>query len=122
MNEVTYEFAHLGINNDTSEEAKDTAELLLKLFGFKNYDIGNSIFSSGAFELLKSQLKGTNGHIGIYTNDMNLAIKDLESKSVQLDYDTLQKKPDGQLVSIYLKDEIGGYAFHLLQKPEVPGK
>jgi 2-dehydro-3-deoxyphosphogluconate aldolase/(4S)-4-hydroxy-2-oxoglutarate aldolase len=121
MSEIIYEFAHLGINNDTSEEAKGTAEILLKLFGFNNYDIGNSIFSSGAFELLKTKFKGTKGHIGIYTNDMNLAITDLESKGVELDYTTLQKKPDGMLVSIYLKDEIAGFAFHLLQKP-VPDK
>ena len=118
MSEIKYEFAHLGINHGTAEEAKNTAQLLLTLFGFRNYDIGSSIFSSSAFELVKSEYKGSKGHIGIYTNHMELAMGELEDKGVKLDYDTLQKKPDGQYVSIYLKDEIAGFAFHLLQKPE----
>ncbi|MDF2513563.1 MAG: 2-dehydro-3-deoxyphosphogluconate aldolase/4-hydroxy-2-oxoglutarate aldolase [Clostridia bacterium] len=118
MSEIKYEFAHLGMNHGTPEEAKNTAELLLKLFGFRNYDIGSSIFSSGAFELVKSEYKGTKGHIGIYTSDMELAMEELEGQGVRFDYESLQKKPDGQYVSIYLKDEIAGFAFHLLRKPE----
>lgn len=114
--ETTYEFAHLGINHDSPEETKATAELLLNIFGFRSYDIGNSIFSSGSFELVKTQYKGTKGHIGIYTNNIKQAILELEEKNVKLDYDTLQKNLDDQYVSIYFKEEIAGFAVHLLQK------
>lgn len=111
-----YGFAHLGINNVDDEKARETASLIGHAFGFSTYDIGSSIFASGSFEVVKSIFKGTHGHIGIETNSVARAMADLDKKNFVFDLDTIQRQPDGRIVSVYLKDDIGGFAFHLLQK------
>ena len=112
---VTYKFAHVGINSETSATAAETVRLLADLFGFKHFDVGNSIIVGGPMEILKSSGRGHNGHIGIEVNDIALAMQELHEKGVDLDESTLQYGPNGAPVSIYLKQEIGGFAFHLLQ-------
>lgn len=111
-----YRFTHVGINHADADTANQTATQLANTFGFPSFDIGNSIFSSEQFELVKSVFKGTNGHIAIETNSILRAMDDLANKGIALDMDTLQRQPNGRLVSVYLSEEIGGFAFHLLQK------
>lgn len=116
MSKITYEFAHLGINSENANEATEIAELLKKTFNIQTYDIGNSIFASESLEILKFPCEGKNGHIGIYANDLVEAIRELEGKGIAFDYKTLQKTPEGEYISVYLKEEIAGFAFHLLKK------
>lgn len=42
-------------------------------------------------------------------------MEDLQSKGVALDESSIQNNPDGSLVSVYLADEIDGFAVHLIQ-------
>ena len=58
---------------------------------------------------------GKNGHIAIKTNSIARAMAYLERNGVEIDMDTA-KFSDGAMIAVYLKEEIGGFAVHLLQK------
>ena len=109
------EIAHVGINSANEEEAMKTATLLCKMFGWP-IKVGNSsIFAGTAVEVMKTPFRGTNGHIGIRTNIIERAKFFLESQGFEFDPSSANVK-DGQLKAIYLKDEVAGFAVHLVQK------
>ena len=56
-----------------------------------------------------------NCHIDIDTNYMDRAIRYIEAMGGEFDMDSASVK-DGKITSIYLKEEIGGFAIHLVQK------
>lgn len=112
----TYRFAHMGVNNRNTDDAFETVRVMQRAFDFQMFDIGNSIMVEGSFEIIKSMGRGSNGHIAIETEDVFLAIKDLTQKGFTPDMETIQYQSDGQIMSVYLKEEIGGFAFHLLKK------
>ena len=110
-----FEIAHVGINSADEAKAMDTATKLCKLFGWP-IKVGNSsIFAGTGVEVMKKQYLGTNGHIGIRTNFVERAKAYLERQGFEFDESTANIK-DGQLKAIYLKDEIGGFAIHIVQK------
>ena len=109
------EIAHVGINSANEEEAMKTATLLCKMFGWP-IKVGNSsIFAGTAVEVMKTPFRGTNGHIGIRTNFIERAKFFLENQGFEFDPASANVK-DGQLKAIYLKDEVAGFAVHLVQK------
>ena len=89
--------AHLGINAANAENAAQIAELFHVLFGFE---------PNG---------RGTNGHICIAVDDMAKAMDELKEKGVAFDESSAKYK-NGELTAIYFKDEIAGFAIHLLKK------
>ena len=110
-----FEIAHVGINSADEAEAMETATRLCTLFGWP-VKVGNkSIFAGSAVEVMKMPFLGTKGHIGIRTNFIERAKFHLERRGFVFDESSANIK-DGELKAIYLKDEIGGFAFHLLQK------
>ena len=109
------EIAHVGINSADEAEAMDTATKLCKLLGW-TMKVGNSsIFAGTGIEVMKSPFRGTKGHIGIKTNFIVRAKAYLERQGFEFDESSANVK-DGQLKAIYLKDEIAGFAIHLVQK------
>ena len=63
---------------------------------------------------MKTMFKGQNGHIAIRTNKMIPAIAEMERRGFKLDMDSIKDKDN--IKAIYLTDEFGGFAVHLLQK------
>ena len=111
-----FEIRHVGINAANEVEAGGIASSFEKIFGFAN-KVGNaSIFAGTGIEVMKSPYLGTNGHIAIGTNYIDRAIYYLETKGFQFDPDTAKYDAKGKLMAIYLKNEVGGFALHLLQK------
>ena len=109
------EIAHVGINSADEAEATDTATKLCKLLGW-TMKVGNSsIFAGTGIEVMKTPFRGTKGHIGIKTNFIERAKAYLERQGFEFDPASANVK-DGQLKAIYLKDEIAGFAIHLVQK------
>ena len=109
------EIAHVGINSANEEEAMKTATMLCKMFGWP-VKVGNSsIFAGTAVEVMKTPFRGTHGHIAIRTNFIERAKFFLENQGFEFDPASASVK-DGQLKAIYLKDEVAGFAIHLLQK------
>ena len=109
------EIAHVGINSENEEEAMDTATKLCKLLGWTMKVGGKSIFAGTGIEVMKMPFYGKNGHIGIKTNFIERAKAFLERQGFEFNEESANIK-DGQLKAIYLKDEIAGFAIHLMQK------
>jgi len=90
-------------------------EQLNAAFDFEIKEGNSSNFSTSAIEVMKSMYLGRNGHIAIRTNSMPVAIAELEKRGFVVDMKTAKYKGD-RINAVYLKDEMGGFAIHLLQK------
>ena len=112
-----FELAHVGINAESEEEALKAARRFAFIFGMQLKDGNSSAFAGSAVEVMKSPYLGTYGHIAIRTNYIERAVNYLSSVlGVAFDESTLKKDEDGKWKAIYLKEEIGGFAVHLVQK------
>lgn len=111
-----FEVLHVGLNQDNAAEAEKTAQTLQMLFGFGKRETPISVFSTDRIEIMKQRGAGTLGHIAVGANDAVAAKKYLETKGVEFDENSAAYLPDGRLKLIYIKQEIAGFAFHLLQK------
>ncbi len=112
---LKFEVAHIGINCENEKDALRFAELFSLMFNFDIKKGNSSIFASKSIELMKNKYLGQNGHIAIKTNDMDNAIKVLSIKGLEFDDNTLKFDSEGNKLAIYFKDEIAGFAIHLLK-------
>ncbi|MDR0553841.1 MAG: bifunctional 4-hydroxy-2-oxoglutarate aldolase/2-dehydro-3-deoxy-phosphogluconate aldolase [Treponema sp.] len=116
MNMLGLSMVHLGINTGSSEEADKAANLFRSLFGFPYRDGAKSIFAGDAIEVMKSPGPGEKGHIAIGTNSVFRAVAWLERQGIPLNRESAKYDAKGALTLMYLKDEIAGFAVHLVQK------
>ena len=106
---------HVGINTGNEEEAMKVANLIGGLLNMKVAPGNSSIFvGNKEFEIMKKPGRGTNGHIAIGCNNVDRAIYHLTQRGVKFDLDSKNVK-NGKTVACYFADEIGGFAFHLVQ-------
>ena len=92
-----FTLAHVGINCANADEAAQTAKTLCALFGLE-YKAGNSSdFAGSMVECNKAPGRGANGHIAIGTYNVDRAVYHLTK-------------------AIYLQDEVGGFAIHLVKR------
>ena len=110
-----FEFAHLGINEESKDKALYSANLLSRLFNFPLKEGTSSIFAGSTFEVIKNHYLGKHGHLAIATNNIHRAIAYLKKKDISVLPETAKEK-DGKLKAIYLNQEVSGFAIHLLQK------
>ena len=112
-----FELAHVGVNAENAEEAEKAANRFAFIFGMPAKVGNSSVFAGKALEVMKTPYLGKNGHIAISTNYIVRAVNYLESVlGVEFDESTAKKDDKGNLKAIYLKEEIGGFAVHLVQK------
>lgn len=109
------ELRHVGINSGSPDSAAKDAEMLCKLWGWDVKDGNSSMFVGTGIELMKKPFRGTHGHIAIGCNNLARTRWHLEQRGFVFDDSSVAEK-NGKPVAIYLKDEIAGFAFHLLQK------
>ncbi len=112
---MSYEIRHIGINSNDAIEAVDIANRISELFDLEIKDGKSSIFTSSDIEIMKTPFKGTHGHIAIGVNNIEEAMLDLGNKGATFDESTMKKDMQGNIIAIYLDEEIGGFAFHLLK-------
>ena len=110
-----FEFAHLGINEEDEDKALNSANLLSHLFYLPIKEGTSSVFAGPGFEVIKNKYLGEHGHIAIATNDIHRAITYLKMKGISILPKTAKEK-DGKLKTVYLDQELSGFAIHLLQK------
>jgi 2-dehydro-3-deoxyphosphogluconate aldolase/(4S)-4-hydroxy-2-oxoglutarate aldolase len=65
---------------------------------------------------MNMQGRGKHGHIAIGTWSVPRAIAHLEKQGIEFDPSTIQKAPNGDTNFIYFKDEILGFAVHLVTR------
>ena len=112
-----FELAHIGINCDNEAEAEKTADAFDGLFGFTKKVGNSSVFAGSALEVMKTPYLGKNGHIAVKTNYIERAVNYLSTVlGVEFNEESAKRDAKGNLKAIYLKEEIGGFAIHLVQK------
>jgi 2-dehydro-3-deoxyphosphogluconate aldolase/(4S)-4-hydroxy-2-oxoglutarate aldolase len=116
MKMLGFKLAHVGINCANKEEATKGAKLLCTLFGFEYKEGNSSTFTGSEFELMHAPYLGTNGHIAISTNFVDRAMAYLAKQGIEFNYETAKYDAKGNIKVIYLKDEICGFAIHLVEK------
>lgn len=111
------EFVHMGINNENAEEATKSARLFEMMFGLPVREGSKSLFAGDAFEFMKQKGPGTHGHIAIRTNFVDRAMAYFKRMGFAFDESTVTyDDKTGKPKFVYFKDEIAGFAIHLLQK------
>lgn len=110
-----FEVAHIGINMPDGDAAAELAQELNTAFSLPVNNGNSSIFVSSGIEVIKSMYLGTHGHIAIRTNSIPLAAAELEKKGFALLPESAKYK-NGRMTAVYLAQEFGGFAIHLLQK------
>lgn len=111
-----FELRHIGINATDENEADQVATSFEKLFGFTKNMGNSSIFAGTGIEVMKQPYLGNKGHIAIGTNYIERAIFHLEEQGFTFNQDSKKYGKNNNLVAIYLNEEIGGFAVHLVQK------
>ena len=109
-----FEVAHVGINCADAEVCEQVCDAFTAAFDFGVKKGNSSNFASTGVEVMKTMFKGANGHIAIRTNKMTPAIAEMERRGLELDWDSVKDKDN--IKAVYFKNEIGGFAVHLLQK------
>lgn len=107
-----FDLAHIGINAADADSSLAITKKIASLFNFLLKEGNSSNFAGTAVEVMKGKGLGQNGHVAIKTNSLARAIAYLERHGVEVDMSTAKGSP---MIAVYLKEEIGGFAFHLLQ-------
>lgn len=111
-----FNLRHIGINCESEDDALSVADRFDNLFGFTKKPGNSSVFAGTEVEATKKTGRGAKGHIAIGTNSVARAKNYLETvKGAKFIEDSAVYKND-KLTSIYLEEEIGGFAVHLVQK------
>lgn len=111
-----FRMEHVGVNCPTAEDAEKNANICREAFSFDTNELPVSYFAGEGLEFMKSIGRGTNGHIAIRTNSVDRAVYHLKRRGIEVDMSTAQYNPDGSMRFVYLQEEIGGFAYHLVKR------
>lgn len=112
-----FSLAHIGINGESKEEGMATAQWFADRFGFTAKEGGRSNFAATYVECCNQKFPGKFGHIGISTLSPQRALAYFQAKGIPLREEFKNVDAKGNLVAIYLEEEIGGFAVHIVKKP-----
>ena len=110
------ELRHIGINSGDPETAMKDAKMLSALTGWEIKDGNSSTFCGTGFEMMKKPFRGTHGHIAIGCSNVARAKWHLERRGFAFEDESTASVKNGKMTAIYMKDEIAGFAVHLVQK------
>lgn len=113
---LDFNLRHVGINSKDEGEALHTVSSFERIFGFPKEDRGGAYFAGDIIEVMKKPFYGHHGHIAVSTADAGCAARYLQARGVKLNWQSAGYNPDGRLRVVYLQEEIGGFAVHILQK------
>jgi 2-dehydro-3-deoxyphosphogluconate aldolase/(4S)-4-hydroxy-2-oxoglutarate aldolase len=111
-----FELAHIGINADSVGQAGNIANAFCDLFSLEKKDGNSLVYAGTGIEVMKPPVRGVKGHIAFKTNSIDRAVSYLKSRGYEFDEQSIKYDENGNKIVIYLAEEIGGFAVHLLQK------
>lgn len=111
-----FELEHVGVNTPDPEAAARLAQLLSLVFNLEPRHGQKSEFAGPYFECMKAPFLGKNGHIAMRTPDLAAAMEELKAKGFAFNMDTAAYTQEGHIKNVYLQDEFGGFAIHIMQK------
>lgn len=107
---------HIGVNCENAEKAMQAAKMVCAMFGLPADEKEKSVFAGTIIEYMKYKGAGQNGHIAISVNSVSRAHAYFVSRGFEFNDSTAKYDAAGNLQFIYFKDEIAGFAFHLITK------
>lgn len=110
-----FTLAHVGINHASRAESEQTAKCFASLFCMPTIEHSACVFAGSAMECNDFMGPGERGHIGVRTTSMLRACAWLRGNHVELREDYRKYNAAGKLTCVYLKQEIGGFAIHVVQ-------
>ena len=113
---LAFDLRHVGINCTDEAQSSSVADTFEQIFGFPKEDRGGAYFAGEIIEVMKKPFYGTHGHIAISTPCAGCAAYHLEHAGVKFNWKSAGYNPDGKLRVVYLQEEIGGFAVHILQR------
>ena len=116
LDNIGFKVVHLGINASDPKTALATAQWFETFFGWPVEEGNQSIYAGPKLEIMKGGGRGTHGHIAVAVNDIHEAKAYLEGKGCTFQDESAKYDAEGNLIVIYFKDEIAGFAVHLLQR------
>ena len=114
-----FEVLHVGVNCADANQATGCATRFAELFSLPvnpEKESPDASFTGTVIEWVKKPGRGTHGHISVGTSDLPAARTYLEEKGFHFDEESIKRFPDGRILVIYAREEIGGFAIHLQQK------
>lgn len=120
INNKVFDFTvgHVGINANTADNATKVTDRIAELFESDKRETPIAFFSGNLVEVMKVPFVGTHGHICVDTCDLKRAMAMLERKGIEFDEENRFFDAKGNLITAYMKEEIGGFAFHIRQRPK----
>lgn len=113
---LDFSLAHVGINCDNEQEAAAHCNGFSRAFGWEKKVGSSSVFAGNAVECMKTPYKGERGHIAVATDSVKRAVYQLESRGIAIDESTAKYDESGRMTAVYLKEQIGGFAVHLVER------
>ncbi|MDD4311943.1 MAG: bifunctional 4-hydroxy-2-oxoglutarate aldolase/2-dehydro-3-deoxy-phosphogluconate aldolase [Eubacteriales bacterium] len=104
---LNIKLAHVGMNEANEESARAVAASLAE-------DGNSSVFVDKYVEVMKNPYLGKRGHIGFTTSSVERAVRYYKALGVAFHEDSAKYSSSGKLNAIYFKDEVGGFAIHLV--------
>lgn len=114
--DLNLELAHIGINPGTDRSVDALCQFFSMITGQSIRDNNSSFFVSNYIEVMKNPWKGTHGHIAFWTDDITAAVDLLSAQGCAVDMSSAQYYDDGAMRVVYLAEEYGGFAVHLMQR------
>ena len=111
-----FKLAHIGINHEDKDSADKTAKFIASIFGFDTKEFTTATFAGDVVECMHNCNLGKVGHIGFSTNSIKRAMAYLESKGIELDENGIKRNEKGEITCVYLKENIAGFALHVVQR------
>lgn len=111
-----FSIMHVGINCENQSTASETASEIASVFGLDKRDTDISSFAGNMVETMNTMYLGKHGHIAVGCNDLQRACAYLASKGISFLEETRKVDEKGKTKFIYLQQEMGGFAFHLVKK------
>jgi 2-dehydro-3-deoxyphosphogluconate aldolase/(4S)-4-hydroxy-2-oxoglutarate aldolase len=111
-----FEIAHVGVNMPDEPSASDAAGRFAALLGMPGKAGNSSIFVGTLVEVMKSKGRGDMGHLAIRTRSIARAVDWLARQGFERDTASESRDAKGKVRTVYLKESIGGFAVHLVQK------
>lgn len=110
-----FTIAHVGINNETPEQAMQTASAFETLFGLKTRVTKKSVFAGKDIEVMYVPSFGEKGHIAISAADVGKAYGFLKAAGCSFKEETRSFNAEGKMRLVYLEADISGFAVHLAE-------
>ncbi len=113
--DLNFKIMHVGVNCENEQSALQSADFFNSYFNIEKYLGKDSIYVGPTIELMKGQGLGVHGHIAVGTDDIYKSKEYLESLGLEFLNNSIKYDADGEMIVIYLKQEVAGFAIHLLQ-------